>query len=559
MASFTSISQTPLSQIASVAFLLGVIFHWSISSINFEFEFIMFHFLGLMTLNFFLAVSTFAVSGNSVSIATGKASFVAICFSTGLGASIVFYRVFLHRCGKFNGPFQARITKFYAMYRSGKNVQFRKELTKWHNQYGDFVRTGPRQLSILRPSAIPLLYGPNPACTKSSWYGQSGNDPNKVSINMTRDEKSYRLRRRAWDRGLSFKAISTYEPRIKSKVDLLIEKLRKTAGTPIDVTQMTMFFAFDLMGELGFSKTFGNLESGVEHLAIQGIHKHIKMLGVLSEVPWLLNLLGCIPGAAAGFVDFFDFCETEMNEKKKLEWKTNDLPKDIASWLLKPVKEKDPSASPTSESLTDDSRVVIIAGSDTTANTLAVILYYLAKNPNVQRKLRYLLQKAIPEGYQSWSYDKVKSVSYITEIINEALRLKPPVMQIPPRETPPAGIHVDEVFVPGNINVSIPTFTIMRDERWWKQGNSFIPERFGDRMEELGTRNAPFLPFSMGTHMCPGNNLAYTSLRSSVSAIFLNFEVDFAEEETGNDFDEEFQDSALILLPPLKLIFTEIA
>lgn len=59
--------------------------------------------------------------------------------------------------------------------------------------------------------------------------------------------------------------------------------------------------------------------------------------------------------------------------------------------------------------------------------------------------------------------------------------------------------------------------------------------------------------------MCPGNNLAYTSLRSSVSAIFLNFEVDFAEEETGNDFDEEFQDSALILLPPLKLIFTEIA
>lgn len=69
---------------------------------------------------------------------------------------------------------------------------------------------GPREISVLRKSAVPILYGPNSECSKSTWYGQTGNDPKKCSIHMTRDFNDHRLRRRAWDRGFSIKGMHEF-------------------------------------------------------------------------------------------------------------------------------------------------------------------------------------------------------------------------------------------------------------------------------------------------------------------------------------------------------------
>lgn len=86
----------------------------------------------------------------------------------------------------------------------------------------------------------------------------------------------------------------------------------------MDVSTWSMFFSFDVMGEVGFGKDFNNLTSGVEHPAIKGVHAHMTMLGIMSTVPWLLNVLGSIPGAAAGYSDFFSFCAGQIREKHKV-------------------------------------------------------------------------------------------------------------------------------------------------------------------------------------------------------------------------------------------------
>ena len=122
-----------------------------------------------------------------------------------------------------------------------------------------------------------------------------------------------------------------------------------------------MFFSFDVMGEIGFSKDFNNLSSGVEHVAIQAVHEHMTMLGIMSTVPWLLNALSCIPGAIAGYAPFFNFCSREVKVKEKT-WDPEAYPQDLISWLLKAVREKDVSASPSHEALEDDTRIIIIAG-----------------------------------------------------------------------------------------------------------------------------------------------------------------------------------------------------
>ncbi|KAF2130546.1 putative benzoate 4-monooxygenase cytochrome P450 [Dothidotthia symphoricarpi CBS 119687] len=548
---FNSFFQDAYSTAGSAA-LLGILLHQAIR--NVEFELYMFHFMAASVVSFFgLIYGSVHFGGHSVPSAFARASLFATSFNTALLSSIAVYRLVFHRCRSFPGPFGAKVTRFYAAYLSSRKVQYYKDLAEMHATYGDFVRTGPREISILRKSAVPTLYGPNSELRKSTMYGQTGNDQKKTSIHMTRDRASHRVRRRAWDRGFSMKALATYEPRIKTKADALIHQLRNSYEKPMNVSSWAMYFSFDVMGEVGLGKDFNNLTSGVEHGAIQGVHDHMTMLGILSTVPWLLNVLSSIPGAASGYTDFFNFCSSEIREKNK-HWDKEKQPQDVISWLLKAMKDKDASAAPSPEAMEDDTRVIIIAGSETTATTLAGVLYFLAKNPDKQKKLQALVDQAIPT-YNEWSYDKVRGITYIDDWINETLRLRPALLNGGPRETTSKGIQIDEVYIPGNTNVCVPVQLIQKDPRWWPQAEEFVPERFGERRAEMGTENAPYMPFSLGAYSCPGKNLAQLSLRISISSIVKNFDVSFAQGETGEEFANEVLDTFTVTLPPLQLSF----
>jgi cytochrome P450 len=156
------------------------------------------------------------------------------------------------------------------------------------------------------------------------------------------------------------------------------------------------------------------------------------------------------------------------------------------------LQEGNPSHSPPA------SKYNLTHVSETTATTLASALFYLAKYQDKQKKLQTLLDQAMPGGYNQWSYEKVKSVSYVDDFISETLRLKPALLTGGARETPAKGIQVGETYIPGNTNVVVPISLIQRDARYWPQPNEFVPERFGEKRAEMETDKAPYLPFSLG-------------------------------------------------------------
>lgn len=136
--------------------------------------------------------------------------------------------------------------------------------------------------------------------------------------------------------------------------------------------------------------------------------------------------------------------------------------------------------------------------SETTATTLASIFFFLAKYPSTLEKLQSLLDYVMPGGASNWSYEKAKSVTFVDDIINETLRLKPALLTGGYRCTPPQGLQVDEVHIPGNVNVFVPMQLIQTDNRYYKNAQEFIPERWGERKDEMATGDAPFFPFSLG-------------------------------------------------------------
>ncbi|RAK95979.1 cytochrome P450 [Aspergillus ibericus CBS 121593] len=465
---------------------------------------------------------------------------------TGLFGNIVLYRLFFHRLRKVPGPVGARISRFYAAHQTMKHAQMHRHVQRLHQQYGDVVRIGPREVSICRPSAIRAIYGPPTRCTKGPWYDQVTHTVAKKTMFGLRDIKLHNQRRRVWDLGV--KAIHHYQGPLQEQSRLLVTKIREQHGQPMDITNWMICFAFDVMGRIVLGTDLGMLQTGQKSAELQQIDETTRYIAVAGTIPWLAPMLLQVPGLSQVLNPFRHFCHAVLDEKRKTMTKGSD-PTDVISWLIQAQDKGDPSAPPTDMALKDDAWLVIVAGSDTAATALTNAVFYLATHPAAQTKLQQELDQRFPHGLPDWSYDEVKDLKYLTYVLNETLRLKPSVPDGLARVTPPQGLQVDDLHIPGDVVVSVPTFAIHRDERYFDQADQFIPERW----EAIGnSANVPFIPFSRGVFDCVGKGIAWMEMRMALSMMVLEYDIRLADE-TQRAFDGKEMDNFVLALPALRL------
>lgn len=89
------------------------------------------------------------------------------------------------------------------------------------------------------------------------------------------------------------------------------------------------------------------------------------------------------------------------------------------------------------------------------------MFFELSQNP----KALQALQKEVDDLYASTDNIDAMTLSklrYMDAVINETLRLHPPVPSGLQRMTPPEGLQIDQTFIPGNTILQIPSFTMYR-------------------------------------------------------------------------------------------------
>lgn len=207
------------------------------------------------------------------------------------------------------------------------------------------------------------------------------------------------------------------------------------------------------MGDLAFGKSFDMLKNGKTHFAIELLQSGVLPLGLLTPIPWMVPVMANAPFIGSSFRRLFNWCADQVEQRRKMKVEVPD----IASWLL-----KDPRGDRLW--LNGDSRLIIVAGSDTTAIALTHIFYYLASDCSQVKKLRAELS-TLMDPNAPFSVNHVKNAQHLNGIINEALRMHPPVPSGVFRKTPPQGITVDGVFIPGDINITLPHYVIGRCEQ----------------------------------------------------------------------------------------------
>ena len=89
----------------------------------------------------------------------------------------------------------------------------------------------------------------------------------------------------------------------------------------------------------------------------------------------------------------------------------------------------------------------------------------LFRNPEHIQKLREELTPCMPDPTADISHQEIANLDHLNGIIYEALRLYPPVPTALWRTTPPEGIEIEGVHVPGNMTVWCPQYTIGRSKK----------------------------------------------------------------------------------------------
>lgn len=133
--------------------------------------------------------------------ACSNAGSIVAAYAATLSCSIVTYRLYFHPLRHFQGPRSMRISKLGHAFRSRK-LDNHHQIDRLYESFGDFVRTGPNELTIFRPEAYAALHGAQSKCTKSDRY-----DVLKPSHSMhsTRTKADHGKRKRVWDHAFSVK------------------------------------------------------------------------------------------------------------------------------------------------------------------------------------------------------------------------------------------------------------------------------------------------------------------------------------------------------------------
>ncbi|KAJ5371960.1 hypothetical protein N7517_003966 [Penicillium concentricum] len=474
-----------------------------------------------------------------------QAAIVTTAYLLGLFGSMGLYRGFFHPLRRIPGAFLARFSNLYHSSLLGNSDNYRV-LYNLHKEHGPIVRTGPSNLSLNSPEAVQLLYGPDSQCGKTAWYEVSRPLQN---LHTVRDKKVHETRRKVWARAFSPKSLTEYDGRIAEYSDLLCRQVAKLNGKPFDATRWFKYYAWDVMGELGFGKGFEMLENEKNRHVPELLEEGMAHIAQLQVVPWLIILLHKLPFAAKGPKQFATFF-TEQAMRRVKEPPTKP---DVLRYLVDHYNNS-PKADSDFQWLRGDTRLFVVGGSDTTASTLTHIMYYLASHPEQLAKLRAEVEPLLV-GRTTLDPKDVGEAKHLNGIIHEVLRLHPPIPSGFPRLTPKEGIVVDGTYIPGGTTVTVPLWVMGRSEEVYESPLEFIPERWYSRPEMIKHKNT-FAAFGLGPYGCIGRALALMEMRNVICHILSRFEsIEMAPGEDGSSLMNMTKDHFTSGIQEFQMVF----
>ncbi|KAF9571291.1 hypothetical protein BGW38_008658, partial [Lunasporangiospora selenospora] len=163
----------------------------------------------------------------------------------------------------------------------------------------------------------------------------------------------------------------------------------------------------------------------------------------------------------------------------------------------------------------------MVAGRDTTASLLTWTVWYLVNHPDVADKVYNEIMDVLGPT-SSPEFDHIKKLKYQKQVLNEVLRLRPPV-PLNSRQSVEEDILPNGHYIPPHTTITYSAYVTHRLPQFWgEDANKFDPDRWGP--ERSGSiKPFMFVPFHAGPRICLGQNLAYTTAQVALTRLLQNF------------------------------------
>lgn len=408
-----------------------------------------------------------------------------------------------------------------------------RTVEKWHRQYGDYYRfrnTRNEMMVVADPETIGTLLRDRPdgfqRTSRMSKIADSMGFHGVFSANGAR----WRRQRPMVMAGLDPAHVKSYFPALVRVTERFARRWQRAADASATIELQTdlMRYTVDVTAGLAFGADINTIESD-EDVIQQHLDKVLPALFSRLMAPFeywrylklprdraLSRHLEALQGAVNGFI-------ATARQRMQEEPARRAAPTNLIEAMI--------AARDTEGSGVDDGDVagnvltMLLAGEDTTANTLAWMIWLLGRNPAALERARAEVLSVLGNERLPSRYEQLGALPYVEACANETMRLKPvaPILILEAiRDTVVAGIEV-----PARQLIMCLMRPPAIDEKYFPDPQSFEPARWlesGARSASSAKRLA--MPFGAGPRLCPGRYLAMLEMKMVMAMLLAEFELD---------------------------------
>ncbi|MCJ1403437.1 hypothetical protein MMC11_006660 [Xylographa trunciseda] len=452
------------------------------------------------------------------------------------------YNLYFHPLSRFPGQRLWAVSRIPYAWNLAKGdlTQRTKEL---HDTYGPVVRLAPNELSFIDGQAWHDIYNHHqgsPNFPKNPLWMAPGE--NGIHSILSANDADHARYRRLLSHAFSERALMQQEDLILSYIDLLISRLREHASSPdkvvVDLVQWFNFTTFDIVGDLSLGESFGCLEESRYHGWVSILFTQFKAAALFISLRFFgldkpLRLI--IPKSLLKKrADHARMANERIHRRLSQGTVADAQRNDFMTYILRHNDEKGMSIPEIEQTL----RVLVVAGSETTATALSGIVRNLLQNPETLQQITAEIRRSFQHPSEICA-QRVTTMPYLGAVIEEGLRLCPPVALGMPRVVPEGGATVSGHWLPQGTFVSATGYSSNRSAlNFPDRPSTFDPSRWlSNSSQTLSSDTKPsdlksaFNPFSLGPRNCLGRNLAYLEMRLILAHLLWAFDLEVPKGE----------------------------
>lgn len=283
---------------------------------------------------------------------------------------------------------------------------------------------------------------------------------------------------------------------IAEEAAAMVARLRERASDgPVDIRQEMTDLTLGVLGRTLIDADLGEFSSIGESFEAVQDQAMFEMMS-LSAVPHWVPLPGALRFRRAR-KDLQRIVEQLVADRKARGLGGDD----IVSRLIESTS-KEPDRVLAQTRIRDELVTLLLAGHETTASTLSWTFFLMDKHPEAWERVREEVVRVL--GDRLPTFADLHELRYLSRVLDEAIRLYPPVWILPRIAVEPdtiGGYHV-----PAGADVLICPYTLHRHPDFWDEPDRFDPDRFLPERSADRPRYA-YVPFGAGPRFCIGNSL----------------------------------------------------